>query len=602
MVENKDIEHLKEIIKTLPNNPGVYQYFDDKGVVIYIGKAKNLKKRVSSYFNRPPESGKTQILVKKIANIKFIVVDSEIDALLLENNLIKEYQPRYNILLKDDKSYPWICIKNERFPRVFSTRKIIKDGSFYYGPYTSVKSMYAILELIKTLFPLRNCNFNLSEANIKNDKFSVCLEYHIKNCLGPCEGLQKEEVYYENIRIIKNILKGDIQSIIKYFNSLMLEYASNLEFEKAQEVKDKLALIENYQSKSTIVSASINNVDVFTLVQQDGMSVVNYMNVVNGAIIKAHTTQVKLKLDESPEEILSFAIPMIRERFKSQNKEILVEYLISLPLENVQVLVPKIGDKKKLLELSSKNAKYYLIDQKKQLVNKNPKQHVNRILEQIKKDLHLKDLPIHIECFDNSNFQGTNAVAACVVFKDGKPSNKDYRHFNIKTVDGPDDFASMYEVVYRRYKRLLDEGKNLPQLIVIDGGKGQLSSAVQALRDLNIFGKLAILGIAKKLEELFFPGDPYPLYLDKRSETLKVIQNLRNEAHRFGITHHRNKRSKNSIVSELDLISGVGEKTKTNLLKEFKSVKKIKEASLESLQSVIGKAKGKVVFNYFKNN
>lgn len=599
MVENKDIEHLREIIKTLPNNPGVYQYFDKNDKIIYIGKAKNLKKRVSSYFNRPPESGKTQILVKKIANIKFIVVDSEIDALLLENNLIKEYQPRYNILLKDDKSYPWICIKNERFPRVFSTRKVIKDGSFYYGPYTSVKSMYAILELIKTLFPLRNCNFNLSETNIKNDKFSVCLEYHIKNCLGPCEGLQEEEVYYENIRIIKNILKGDIQSIVKYFNSLMLEYASDLEFEKAQEVKEKLALIENYQSKSTIVSASINNVDVFTLVQQDGMSVVNYMNVVNGAIIKAHTAQVKLELDESPEEILSFVIPVIRERFKSQNKEIIVEENINLPLENIQILVPKIGDKKKLLELSSKNAKYYLIDQKKQLVNKNPKQHVNRILEQIKKDLHLKDLPSHIECFDNSNFQGTNPVAACVVFKDAKPSNKDYRHFNIKTVDGPDDFASMYEVVYRRYKRLLDEEKPLPQLIVIDGGKGQLSSAVQALHDLHIFGKIAILGIAKKLEELFFPGDPYPLHLDKRSETLKVIQNLRNEAHRFGINHHRNKRSKSSIVSELDDIIGVGEKTKTNLLKKFKSVKKIKEASLETLQSTIGKAKGKVVFDYF---
>lgn len=585
-------------LSALPDNPGVYQFYDKEGKILYVGKAKNLKKRVSSYFNKTQEYGKTRVLVKKIQTINHIVVPTESDALLLENNLIKKLQPRYNVMLKDDKSYPWICIKKERFPRVFPTRKLIKDGSEYYGPYTSMKTVRTLLELVKSLYPLRTCNYDLSEEKIEGGKYKVCLEYHLGNCLGPCEGFQTEQEYHGQIEDIRQIIKGNLRDSLQSFKKQMNELAEKMEFEKAQRVKDKIDILENYQAKSTVVNPKINNVDVFTIISDETHAYVNFLQLSHGSIVRSHTLEIKKKLEETDEELLQLAITEIRQRFHSKSKEIYLQVPVTVE-ENVKVILPKLGDKRRILELSERNARFYRQDKLKQIKITDPDRHTKRIMAQMKADLRLSVEPRHIECFDNSNIQGSNPVAACVVFKDGKPSKKDYRHFNIKTVDGPDDFASMEEVVHRRYKRLLSEDEPLPQLIVIDGGKGQLSSALKSLELLGLRGKIAIVGIAKRLEEIYFPEDPVPLYLDKRSETLKIIQQLRNEAHRFGITHHRNKRSKGAINSELEGIEGVGGKTAEQLLKNFKSVKRIKEASLESLAESVGMAKAKKIYKTF---
>lgn len=587
-------------LKTLPNSPGVYQYFDKEEKILYVGKAKNLKKRVASYFTKKHENGKTRVLVKKIVSIKHIVVETETDALLLENNLIKKYKPRYNILLKDDKSYPFICIKKEDFPRVFLTRRVIKDGSEYFGPYTSVRTVRSVLSLIKELYPLRTCNFKLSPENIQTKKYKVCLEYHIKNCKGACEGMQTENHYLEDVKAIRNILKGNFSSSLQKFKDLMFQFSEKQEFEEAQKIKEKLASLENYQAKSTIVNPKITNVDVFSIISDERFAYVNFFKISNGNIIQSHTTEIKKKLDETDKQILEMAIIEIRQRFTSITKEIYVPFSVDLG-EEIKVTIPKVGDKKSIVDLSIRNAKYFRQEQFKQIKIVDPDRHTNRIMAQMKVDLRLSEEPRHIECFDNSNIQGTNPVAACVVFKNGKPSKKDYRNFNIKTVVGPDDFASMEEVVYRRYKRLLDEKQSLPQLIIIDGGKGQLSSALKSLDQLNLRGKIAIIGIAKRLEELFYPDDPIPLYLDKKSETLKIIQQLRNEAHRFGITHHRNKRSKEALNSELTQIPGIGEKTIIELLKEFKSTKRVTNTTLIRLKEVIGNDKAQKIYSYFNN-
>ena len=595
----KTPEEIKEIIKDLPQKAGVYQYFDKDEKILYVGKAKNLKKRVSSYFTKQHDIGKTRVLVKKIVSIKHIVVETETDALLLENNLIKKYQPRYNIMLKDDKTYPWICIKKERFPRVFSTRKMIKDGSEYFGPYTNVKTVYTLLELINGLFPLRNCNYDLADKNIKSGKYKVCLEYHLDNCLGTCEGKQTEENYNKNIAAIRNILKGNFKDSLIAFKNQMEGFATNLYFEDAQKIKDKIATLMNYQSKSMIVNSKINNVDVFSIVTDEAYGYVNYLQLSYGSIIRSHTLEIKKKLEETDEQILQISVIELRQRFQSQCKEIYVPFKISVG-ENLKIYVPKLGDKKRILDLSLRNAKYYRMERFKQTKITDPNRHENRIMSQMKKDLRLSEEPRHIECFDNSNIQGTNPVAACVVFKNGKPSKKDYRKFNIKTVEGPDDFASMEEVVYRRYKRLLDEKQPLPQLIIIDGGKGQLSSSLKSLDKLELRGKIAIIGIAKRLEELFYPEDPIPLYLDKKSETLKIIQQLRNEAHRFGITFHRNKRSKEALNTRLLNIEGIGEKTIIELLKIFKSLKRLQTASFDDLSKAVGPSKAQKIINHFK--
>jgi excinuclease ABC subunit C len=591
--EENRIAYLKELIRVLPESPGVYQYFDETGKIIYVGKAKNLKKRVSSYFYKEPENAKTRILVRKICDIKHIVVNSEQDALLLENNLIKKYQPRYNVLLKDDKSFPWIVVKNEPFPRVFSTRQIIKDGSEYFGPYTSGLMVKTLIDLFRQIYSLRTCRHPLTEENISKGKFKVCLEYHIGNCMGPCEGLQPEEEYLEYIREIKNILKGNITSVMKYMKETMMKLASEYKFEEAEDVKKKLTILEGYKSKSTIVNPKINNVDVFSIIDDDKYAFVNFLKVVNGAIIQAHTIEYKKKMDESVSTLLPMAIADIRERFHSNSREVIVPFEPEIQFEDVRFLVPKIGDKKKLLELSERNVKYYRLEKLKQIANQTKVPKEARLLETTKRDLRLDKLPVHIECFDNSNIQGHFPVAACVVFKNGKPSKKDYRHFNIKTVEGPDDYASMEEVVYRRYSRLFNEGESLPQLVVIDGGKGQLGSAVKALRDLKLDDRIAIIGIAKKLEEIFYPGDPVPLYLDKNSESLKLIQHLRNEAHRFGITFHRNKRSGAFLKSRLEEIPGIGTESIRKLLNHFGSAKGVEEASLQGLTEVVGESRGK---------
>lgn len=586
-------------LQTLPDNPGIYQFFDENDKIIYIGKAKNLKKRVTSYFGKLHESSKTRVLVKKIVTIRHIVVETENDALLLENNLIKKYQPRYNVLLKDDKSYPWICIKNERFPRVFFTRRVVKDGSQYFGPYTNLKMVRTLLDLIKELYPIRTCTHELSSQNIENQKFKLCLEYHIKNCKAPCEGLQSEEEYNEYIRQIKEILKGNLREVILRFKSEMAFYAQELRFEEAQQVKEKLQSLENYQAKSTIVSAKISNVDVFSIVSDEEYGYVNFLQVAFGAIIRAHTIEIKKKLEESDRDLLEWAIIDIREKFASTSKEIIAPFPLTIA-ENLLLTIPKQGEKFELLQLSERNAQLYRQERFKQVKITDPERHTNRILTRMQADLRLSVPPRHIECFDNSNIQGTNPVAACVVFKDTKPSKKEYRHFNIKSVEGPNDFASMEEVVYRRYKRLIEENAPLPQLIVIDGGKGQLSSAVKSLEALGLRGKITIIGIAKRLEEIFYPEDSIPLYLDKKSETLKIIQQLRNEAHRFGLAFHRQKRSQSAIVSELDQIDGVGEKTKTLLLQEFKSVKRLKEASEEEIAKIVGKARAQKIIESLK--
>ncbi|MGB0455327.1 MAG: excinuclease ABC subunit UvrC [Flavobacteriaceae bacterium] len=585
-------------LKTLPSTPGVYQFFDTKGAVIYVGKAKNLKHRVRSYFNKVHDYGKTNVLVKKIHDIKHIVVDTETDALLLENNLIKKYQPRYNVLLKDDKSYPWICIKKERFPRVFQTRRVIKDGSEYFGPYTSIKTVSTLLDLIKGLFPIRTCNYDLSEEKIKNQKYKVCLEYHLGNCRGACEAKETEQIYLENIAAIRDILKGNFKNSLSLFKSQMQDLAANLQFEDAQVLKEKITILENYQSKSTIVNPKISDVEVYSIVSDESYAYVNFLQLSYGAIIRAHTMEIKKKLQESDVELLELAITELRQRFQLLSKEIYVPFQVELG-EAVKITIPKVGDKKQLLDLSLRNAKYYRLEQLKQVKITDPDRHVKRIMAQMKSDLRLAELPTHIECFDNSNIQGTNPVAACVVFKNGKPSKKDYRHFNIKTVEGPDDFASMTEVVYRRYKRLLDEKQDLPQLIVIDGGKGQLSAALKSLDELNLRGKIAIVGIAKRLEELFYPNDPIPLYLDKKSETLKIIQQLRNEAHRFGIEHHRNRRSKSALHSELESIPGIGEKTRVQLLKAFKSAQRVSFAKLDELEQIVGVSKAQKIYKFY---
>jgi len=586
-------------IQTLPDSPGVYQYFDKDEKLLYVGKAKNLKKRVMSYFNKVHEVGRTRVMVRKIAAIKHIVVPTESEALLLENNLIKKLQPRYNVMLKDDKTYPWICIKNEPFSRVFSTRTVIKDGSEYFGPYTSFRTVYTLLDLIKELYPLRTCNYDLSHSNIQSGKYKVCLEYHLGNCKGPCEGNEPLDVYQHHVNAIREILKGNFKESLKDFKKLMMDLAADMRFEEAQRIKQKIETLEGYQARSTVFNPRINNLDCFSIISDESMAYVNFIQVSHGAIIRSHTMEIKKKLDEPDEELLEIAAVELRERFNLLSREVIATYEISLG-ENVKVTVPKLGDKKLILDLSERNARFYRMDQLKQIKIVDPDRHTNRIMAQMKKDLRLPEEPRHIECFDNSNIQGTNPVSACVVFKDGKPSKKDYRHFNIKTVEGPNDFASMEEVVHRRYRRLLDENQPLPQLIIIDGGKGQLSSALKSLEELGLRGKITILGIAKRLEEIFYPGDNVPLYLDKKSETLRIIQQLRNEAHRFGITHHRDKRSKGALKTSVEEIPGIGEKTMITLLKEFKSVKRLKETPETEIAKVVGPAKAKKITEYYQ--
>lgn len=582
-------------LKTLPSDPGVYQYYDKNDVVIYVGKAKNLKRRVSSYFNKVHDNAKTRILVKKIHRMEHIVVPTEVDALLLENNLIKKYRPRYNILLKDDKTYPWICVKKEPFPRVFSTRKVIRDGSDYFGPYPNVKTVYTLLELIRGLYPIRTCNYDLSEEKIQKKSYKVCLEFHIGNCLAPCEGKVTEEEYNQNIAAIKELVKGNFRRSLNQFKNQMEEFSQQMEFERAQEVKEKLESLENYQAKSTVVNPKISNVEVFSIISDESYGYVNFFQVAFGSIIRSHTLEIKKKLEETDAQILALAIIDLRERFNAQSKEIYLPFKIDLG-SNIKVVVPKLGDKKKLVDLSQRNAKFFRLERFKQMKIVDPERHVKRLMNQMKTDLRLPHEPVHIECFDNSNIQGTNPTAACVVFRNGKPYKKDYRHFKIKTVEGPDDFASMEEVVHRRYKRLSDEGQPLPQLIVIDGGKGQLSSAVKSLDRLGLRGAISIIGIAKRLEEIYYPGDSIPLYLDKKSETLKIIQQLRNEAHRFGLSLHRKIRSKNALSSPLDQVDGIGPKTKELLLKEFKSLKRIKAAPKPEIIELLGKTKGVKIY------
>ena len=588
-------------LKTLPTAPGVYQYFDKHNTIIYVGKAKNLKKRVTSYFTKNHNSGKTRVLVKKIVRIKHIVVNTETDALLLENNLIKKYKPRYNVLLKDDKSYPWLCIKKERFPRIFLTRRVIKDGSEYFGPYTSVKTVRTLLDLIKELYTIRTCKYDLSKEKVNTGKYKVCLEYHLGNCLGPCESLETETHYNNAIKEIKNIIKGNFKESLDSLSALMMSFSEKMEFEKAQKIKEKLVRLSNYQAKSTVVNPTINNVDVFSIISDETHGYANFLKISNGSIIQSHTTDIKKKLEETDKELLELFIIEIRQRFSSQSLEIYVPFSVDIG-ENLKVTIPKLGDKKRIVELSERNAKYYRQEQFKQIKIVDPDRHVNRIMAQMKKDLRLAEEPRHIECFDNSNIQGTNPVAACVVFRNGKPSKKEYRQYNIKTVDGPDDFASMEEVVFRRYKRLLAEELPLPQLIIVDGGKGQLSSALKSLDILGLRGKIAIIGIAKRLEEIYYPDDPIPLYLDKKSETLKITQYLRNEAHRFGITFHRNKRSKSAIQSELEQIPDIGKQTITTLLRKFKSAKRVKEASFNDLKELIGNARALKVYQFYQPN
>lgn len=594
--------HLQTTLKSLPAKPGIYQYMDKAGKVIYVGKAKNLKKRVSSYFTKNHPSARTHMLVKRINDIHTIVTETEFDALLLENNLIKKYQPRYNVNLKDDKTYPWIIIKKERFPRIFSTRNPIKDGSEYYGPYASVKMMRTVLNLIRQLYHIRTCKLQLSEENIAQGKFRICLEYHIGNCLGPCENRQSEADYNRDVEAARALIKGKLNDVKKQLELQMQHCAENLQFEEAQKLKEKIGLVNRYQAKSTVVHPTITNVDVFSVLDDSTHGYVNYLRIVDGAVLQSHTLELKKKLDEAPADLLELAIPELRQRFQSQAKEIFLSHAVTLEIPEVKSVLPQRGDKKHLVDLSLKNARYYRLEKLKNMQIVDPERHTRRLMEQMKQDLRLSEEPRHIECFDNSNIQGTNPVAACVVFKDGKPSKQDYRNFNIKTVEGPDDYASMEEVVYRRYRRLKDESAPLPQLIVIDGGKGQLGSAVKALDRLELRGKIAILGIAKRLEELYFPGDSYPLYLDKRSETLKIIQRLRDEAHRFGITHHRNRRSKSTFKSELESIPGIGKASAKELLRTFKSVKKVGEANIEDLEKTVGTARAQKIREHFNQN
>jgi excinuclease ABC subunit C len=592
-------DEIRALLKTIPENPGVYQYFDAEGKILYVGKAKNLKKRVFSYFVKEQDRAKTAMLVRRISDIKYIIVDTELDALLLENNLIKKYQPRYNIALKDDKTFPWICIKNERFPRVFATRRVIKDGSKYFGPYANVKMMYTLLELIRKLYPTRNCNLSLSEENIRKKKFKVCLEFHIGNCKGPCQDLQSENDYTISIADIEEIIRGNFSSALKHMKQSMFDLSDKMEYEKAQLLKKKIESLESYQSRSTVVSPTISNVDVFTIATDEDAAFVNFFKVMNGAIVLGHTIEMKKKLDETKEELLEMAIAEFRQGFPSDAKEIIVQFKPEIEIPGVEFIVPQRGDKRKLLDLSERNVEYYRKERARQQSLVDPERHTKRILQTMMKDLRLTTEPRHIECFDNSNIQGAYPVAAMTVFKDGRPSKKDYRNFNIRTVVGPDDFASMEEVILRRYSRMLEEKQDLPQLIVIDGGKGQLSSALTSLEKLGLRGKIGIIGIAKRLEEIYYPDDPLPMYLDKRSETLKIIQQIRDEAHRFGITHHRKRREKGTIKSELTDIRGISEVSAKTLLSHFKSVKQIKETGRVELAEVIGPAKAKIVYEHY---
>ncbi|MCU0370783.1 MAG: excinuclease ABC subunit UvrC [Bacteroidales bacterium] len=586
-------------LRSLPDKPGVYQFFDKEGKLLYVGKAKNLKKRVSSYFSRDNLGGRLNMLVRKTADIRHIVVGSELDAILLENNLIKENQPRYNVMLKDDKTFPWICIKKEPFPRIFPTRTVVHDGSQYYGPYASVKMMNTLLELIRQVYPLRTCSLKLTERNIAEKKFSVCLEFHLGNCMGPCVGLQAQENYESSLGGIREMIKGNFAGVMKELKEKMEVHARAYEFEKAQAIKDKIVLLEKYQAKSTIVNPKLGELDVFTIIDSPEAAYVNFLKVGHGAIIQAYTVEMRKKLEETPAELLAIAVFDLRRRLASEAREILVPFALELELPGVSITVPKIGDKKHLLDLSERNAKYYKLEKEKQLDLLEPERRSKRILETMMKDLRMKEPPAHIECFDNSNFQGDNAVSAMVCFKNGRPDKNEYRHYNIKTVRGPDDFATMEEVILRRYKRLIEENKPLPQLIVVDGGKGQLGAALKSLETLGLRGKITIIGIAKKLEEIYYPDDPLPLYIDKKSETLKVLQRLRDEAHRFGITHHRKKRVKSTLKTELTTIKGIGEETAKKLLTDFKSVGNIRKLSLAELESSVGHAKAKIVFNFF---
>lgn len=593
---------IEQILKLLPQQPGVYQYFDESGEILYVGKAKNLKNRVSSYFNKQQyENGKTKVLVRKIADIKYIVVETELDALLLENSLIKKYKPRYNIMLKDDKTYASIVIRKEDFPRVFPTRQIIRDGSEYFGPYPSGRTMHTVLELIKKLYPMRTCNLALTDKNIAAGKFKVCLEYHLGNCKGPCEGKQAAEDYNRGVEAARNILKGNYAELIRELKLMMTEFANRYEYELAQEVKEKIEVLSTFQAKSTIVHPSIHDVDIFSIASDPQAGYVNFMKVSNGVIVQSYTTEVKKRMEETEAEMLEYSILEIRDKFQSSSKEIFLPFELEMQLPGVQLTVPQRGDKKKLVELSQRNSTHYMLDAQKQQELVDPDRHVNRVLETMQKDLHLKELPRHIECFDNSNIQGTNPVSACVVFRNAKPSKADYRIFHPKTVVGPNDFDTMKEVVFRRYRRMLDEGESLPQLIIIDGGKGQLSAAIESLVKLELYGKIGIIGIAKRLEEIYFPGDSLPIYLDKRSESLKLIQRLRDEAHRFGITKHRDRRSKDAIRSELTDIKGVGMHTTQALIHHFKTVQAVKEASLEELQKVVNNRMAELVFRHFNN-
>lgn len=599
---NKNMEYLRQLISSLPELPGIYQYFDNADTIIYIGKAKNLKKRVSSYFTKTPENRKTALLVRNIADIRHLVVDSEEDALLLENNLIKKYQPRYNIRLKDDKTYPWICIRNERFPRVYKTRNIIRDGSEYFGPYTSWLTVSTLLELFRKIYKLRTCNYNLSKENTEGGKYKLCLEYHIGNCKGPCENLQDEASYAAGINEIRDILKGNISVVIRHLKSLMVQFSENYRFEDAQLIKERLLALEKYQSRSTVVSTTISDVDVCTIDSDDKIAVVNYLKIIRGAIVQTYTMEIKKMLGESDPDLLMMALVEIRQKIYSQSKEILLPFRPDACLKDVRLVVPKRGDKRKLVDLSLRNAKYFRLEKEKREVLNNPTEKPGkRVLEKLRVDLCLKEFPERIECFDNSNLQGSNPVAACVVFIHGRPAKREYRHYNIKTVEGPNDFASMEEIVTRRYRRQMEENQPLPQLIIIDGGKGQLSAAAAALERLNLRGKISLIGIAKRLEEIYYPEDQIPVYLDKKSESLRLIQQLRDEAHRFGISFHRQKRSLGFLKNELEEIRGIGPTTIRKLLHKYKSVKNIKQLSLDVLTEEIGKHKAGIITDYLKN-
>lgn len=594
-------EDFKKIFVTIPKDPGVYRFIDEGDVILYVGKAKNLKNRVSSYFGeRKDRMFRTRLMVKNAFRIEFTIVETETDALLLENALIKEHQPRYNVMLKDDKSYTYICIKKEPFPRVFFTRRVIRDGSTYFGPYTSKGRVQVIWDLLRQLFPLRTCQLNLAPENIAAGKFKVCLEYHIKNCQGPCEGFEDEASYNAKIEQIKNILKGNFGAVIQHFKGLMNQYAEQMQFEKAQAIKERLTAFEDYQAKSTVVSSSIRDVDVFSIASDEKEAYVNYLRVVNGVIIHTHTQELVVNLEEEEADLLAYAIPQIRDRFNSIAPELILPFEVPLTDKNLIVTVPKIGEKRKLLELSLKNVQYYRAQKKRDEATRTKRQSpAERILRTLQADLQMSELPMHIECFDNSNIQGTNPVSSCVVFKNAKPSKQDYRHFKVKTVIGANDFDTMKEVVFRRYRRLLEENQPLPQLVIIDGGKGQLGAAMESLTELGLVGRMTVVGIAKRLEEIFFPGDSVPLYINKKSESLKLIQQARNEAHRFAITFHRDQRSKNFIDTELNNIPGIGEKTAHKLLTHFGSVKKVREALASELIEVLGMAKAKVVKAYF---